>query len=403
MEPETLSFSYKGHDDLDNPGATILAANQFQVYQGDLPPLSTPAGLKATALPGGAVKLEWQPVEEASDYQLYRRSNGESQLQPVARTSAATGFEDTPPAEDLWIYAVASVRTVDGEESISGPSVEVSVHTDATAPNPPQNLTLELTPQGIKLDWDAPVGGEAVTYGLYRSSETEIVTVENLQPLVTGINQTMVIDPTPSPTEHSYAITAIDGIGNESPPSNSAYHNVQLLPVSELKVSQQGIDYPTLSWKHPKAANMAGYSLTISDRQNDATVTSTKMVTGLSYTDTGASGDERFYALSAVDENGFESLPRSIMLPTLRSELLPDSVIERNVMNKLTYRVKNHGRTTLSDISLAMELDGRHHISEKFDLPRRRDDTHPADRRRLRYASGNGDGTSQRPAHSQSG
>ncbi len=79
-EVENLSFTYRGRDDLDNISTRILCENRFQVYQGDLPPLEAPMGLTGKALPAGRIKLNWQQVAAAVDYQLYRRGPGESGL-----------------------------------------------------------------------------------------------------------------------------------------------------------------------------------------------------------------------------------------------------------------------------------------------------------------------------------
>lgn len=184
-EPETLSFVFIAHDDLDNPGSEILPASRLQIYQGELPPLAIPVGLTATALPGGKVRLSWQEVADVSGYQLFRRNIGDNALQPLVRLEPQSGFEDTPPEDGVWVYAVASVRTVDELESQSGPSAEVSVKTDGVSPQPPQNLTVALTPQGIMLNWQPPAGAEQekITYGLYRSADPEIADVAGLTPL----------------------------------------------------------------------------------------------------------------------------------------------------------------------------------------------------------------------------
>ena len=58
--PERLQFTFRAEDDLGNVGAQIQGAREFQVYQGNLPPLAVPTGLQAKTLPwrAGAVKLE---------------------------------------------------------------------------------------------------------------------------------------------------------------------------------------------------------------------------------------------------------------------------------------------------------------------------------------------------------
>ncbi|MFH0729400.1 MAG: hypothetical protein V2B19_24060, partial [Pseudomonadota bacterium] len=75
--PETFELSYQGVDDLDNVSTEVQGNNRFQVYQGGLPPLTPPEGLKAKAVAGGAVDLSWNAVADAPAYQLYRRAPGQ--------------------------------------------------------------------------------------------------------------------------------------------------------------------------------------------------------------------------------------------------------------------------------------------------------------------------------------
>src|SRR5690606_21905897 len=75
-----LSFVHQAEDDLGNISTKIIGQNQFQVYQGDLPPLDMPSDLTATALPSGKVKLRWRPVEKAAGYTLYRQGPSDVEL-----------------------------------------------------------------------------------------------------------------------------------------------------------------------------------------------------------------------------------------------------------------------------------------------------------------------------------
>ncbi len=74
----SLSFTYQAEDDLGNRTTRIRDNHLFQVYQGDLVPLSPPQGLTASALAGGQVALNWEPVEEAVGYTVYRRAASEA-------------------------------------------------------------------------------------------------------------------------------------------------------------------------------------------------------------------------------------------------------------------------------------------------------------------------------------
>jgi hypothetical protein len=183
-EPENFSFIFEASDDLDNVSSSIATANLFQVYQGDLPPLETPQGLTGEALAGGLIRLTWEPVEGSAGYQLYRQAPTESELTAYQRIDGGLEYTDEPAVEGLYIYAVASIRSENDQESFSSMSASVQVTSDSTAPGVPQNLGLELVANGIKIEWDAPAYTEPITYYVYRSDQAEITSVEGLTPLI---------------------------------------------------------------------------------------------------------------------------------------------------------------------------------------------------------------------------
>ena len=236
VEAETLEFIYSGVDDLDNVSANILCANHFQIYQGDLPPLALPQGLTGQSLPGGKISLSRNEVEGAVGYQLYRQAPDEVELTVYERLETVLEFMDEPSFDGLYIYAIASIRQENEQESISGMSSSVEVASDSVSPGAPQNLILDLVGQGIEAVWEEPSYTEAVTYSLYRVDLPEIISVEGLEHVVTGITETTTVDSQPSHTEHCYVVTAVDSAGNESAPSNSFYLNFALLPVPSLHV-----------------------------------------------------------------------------------------------------------------------------------------------------------------------
>ncbi|MCP4286430.1 MAG: hypothetical protein GY792_18610, partial [Gammaproteobacteria bacterium] len=178
----------------------------------------------------------------------------------------------------------------------------------------------EPVPQGMFVQWADPVNTEPVFYRLYRASGTQIPSVEGLTPVIPEIPAEYmadgIVDPNPSTTEPCYVITAVDGVGNESSPSNSDYHNVGLLPVSSLHVIQQDDQAPLISWTHPSPHSIAIYDIYLGAEEALEKLNQ-GLLTAQSYTDTGYAGDERRYTVIALDANLQESLGRSITLPKL--------------------------------------------------------------------------------------
>ncbi|CAB1059485.1 diguanylate cyclase/phosphodiesterase (GGDEF & EAL domains) with PAS/PAC sensor(s), partial [Olavius sp. associated proteobacterium Delta 1] len=364
-EPETLRFIYQGTDDLNNASDKITAANLFQVYQGELPPLAPPDGLMGDSLPGGMIKLTWNAVPNAAGYQLYRQAPDESELTEYERLDMVAEYTDAPALEGAYTYAIASIRTENQQEAFSAVSSPVVVVSDSAAPGVPLNLSLELVANGIKAQWQPPPYTEEISYSLYRAP-AEITTLEGLTPLATGIGQTLVVDPTPSPTDHYYVVTAVDSTGNESAPSNCPYLNFDLLPVSAITVRQTDNDPPLISWAHP-GGSIAGYDIYLESGQQPVKLNSA-LLTETTFTDIGYAGDERRYTVIAVDVNNVQSLGRSITLPVASAALAPLSQIKRGIMNRMEYGVENLGSSGVGNMRLRVNVGAYAHVSEIFSL-----------------------------------
>ncbi len=365
-EVETLQFLFEARDDLGNTGTRILSENRFQVYQGELPPLDSPRGLQGKPLPEGKVKLSWQAVSGAGDYEISRRGPGDSAPAVLARSGGTLDLVDAPPSEGPYGYTVSSVRKVHGDEAVSGPGHEVTVEADSTPPDPPRGLALELLGRGIFARWE-PSQNEPVTYSLYRADAAEIHSVSGLTPILRGIGEAAALDPHPSASDHCYAVTAVDAAGNESPPSPSVYLNFGLLPVSALKVVQGGGGPPVLSWTPPTFLGVSGYRVRVAAGGETASLT-TSLLTEATFTDTGFSGDERTYTVWAVDGSGVQGPARSITLPALHMALGAGEVLRRGVMNRLDFSVESRSASDLAGARLEVRAGGRSGLSEPFDL-----------------------------------
>lgn len=370
-QPEQLSFSVQAKDDLDNVSTRVTAPNQFQVFQGNLPPLAVPQGFSAKALPGGRVRLAWLAVPEAAAYQLYRQGPGQSSPQPLTRS---TGVElvDTVPADGAYRYAVASVRIANNLEATSGPSAAVDVQASATAPGAPQNLSLQLSGQGIVAQWQPPLGSSVASYNLYRASGTRITSIQGLTPYKIGITANLTLDSNPSATESAYVVTALDAAGNESAISNSAYLNATLLPVTNVRVEQIGSNLPTLSWNAP-SGNAAGYLVYVGPDAARIKITPSP-IGSLGLTDTGYSSGERRYTIASVDATGFE-MPRVVLLPSVAVQVASGLPLQRGVFNKLQVQVANLSTSAVTGARVVVRVpvsrDGTQfaeHRSDAFSL-----------------------------------
>ncbi len=365
-EAESLEFIYEGVDDLGNANGSILCDNLFQIYQGDLPPFEPPDGLTGQALPGGEIHLSWNAVENADGYVLYRMAPDETALTELVRFDTELEYTDQTPTDGLYTYAVASIRQENSQEAISGMSAQIQVLSDSMPPQPPLNLALILVSTGIQATWEAnPATTEPVTYILYRDDVSPITNMGEATLVKENVSGTTLIDAYPSQAERNYTVTAVDAVGNESMPSNTAYLNVDLLPVSSLTVIQVDDALPALSWTH-SGTNM-NYDIYLGP-DGGLEKLNQELMSEPSYTDTGYSGDERRYTVLAVDSEGHESLGRSITLPKLHAVLADGEEIRRGIMNRLDVTVENSSANTIENARLILDVESYTHTSETFSI-----------------------------------
>jgi len=369
--PEALSFSVQAQDDLGNVSTKVAGFNRFQVYQGALPPLNVPFGFTAKAQPGGKVLLGWQAVDEATSYQLYRQAPGQAALTELTK-AGGTSYIDQTSQDGVYKYAIATVRRSNGQESVSGQSASVEVSAIANGPGAPQNLGLQLTGQGIFASWQPPLSSKVAYYNLYRASGTAITSIAGLAPLKTQVKTTQAYDTNPSPAQGVYVVTAVDAAGNESAISNSVYLNASLLPVRQLTVEQLGHALPVVHWSAPNG-NVAGYLVYLGPDQGKIKLTQNP-IAATSLTDTGYTAGERRYTVASVDANGVE-LARSIVLPSVTTQVAAGLPLKRGMMNRVQVQVANTSATGLAVVRAVVRVPTdkdatqfKDHKSEPFTL-----------------------------------
>lgn len=189
------------------PGKDTLQAIPGQESDstgGDFP---SPAGLTAVSSPVG-ITVSWRPVPEATQYILYRSSDGR-QYEEIAAVSG-TSYQDVSMSGASTWYKVAAKKG----DKVSNQSPPVKVGGGATD-SIPSAPTLSLKPAGqgsIQLSWTATTG--AVTYVVERSSVSSWQEIAK----VTGTGYT---DSNLSANAaYSYRVRAVDSDGHTSSPSN---------------------------------------------------------------------------------------------------------------------------------------------------------------------------------------
>jgi len=361
-EAETLSFRLLATDATGNSNSDIALNNQFQVYQTALPPLEAPQGLAATSLSAGQVRLTWFPVLNAAQYELYRKPVGSGGLVSIGRTTAAeTEWFDTP-ADGDYVYAVASVRSENGDEAVSGTSLTVIATADSVAPIAPQNLTLSETGNGIQAQWDPnDPADEVAQYRLYRNT---VLILEHINPnnLINGLVTTT--DGQPLQGTNDYVVTAMDAVGNESADSNLAQITPGLLPVHDFHITVDDNLIPALSWAHNSATEFDVYHI---NNGNPVKLSGAAPILQTTFNDSTYTGSGRVYSVVAID--GSESLPNTLRLPDLSADMMVEQSLKRGLINELFMVITNHESQAIDQVSLSLTINGQTYQSNEVMIP----------------------------------
>jgi RHS repeat-associated protein len=371
-QPQTLEMRVTAADDLGNIATTRVDRSHWIVYQGDLPALPPPAQVVGAARPGGRVEMSWGAMDGACDFEVRRRGPGAAEAVVCGRTGGATSFAEAAP-EGTNLYAVSTVRCAPADESVGPASAELALVADATPPGSPMGLRLALGGSGLQLSWTPPAALDVVSYNAYRSVDRITATsVANLAPILRAASGCGTLDADPPQRPVFYAVTALDAAGNESEPSEAAYTNLTLVPVTGLSVSREGDGPPSLEWRHAAAEGISGYRVHAVDANGRCLLSGEVLAPAITrFTDVTCGRAGRVYEVSAVDlAAGIEkeSAARRVSLPWLDVSATPDALLLRGLMNRLSFSVRNAGPGELTDAVLTATAGGVSSVSPAFSV-----------------------------------
>lgn len=189
-----------------------------------------PATLNAIASAGG-VMLEWPPPAVSLSgntspviigYNVYRTTGEEAAADlgsPLNATpTTATTFTDAPPYGEHQ-YRVTAVASSGPPRIESLPSPPATANfRDLVPPPSPANVSELVETRLVRLVWDAVDAPDLAGYNIYRYEGTARLKMTPIGALKT----TFFGDESPNPgITYTYAVTAIDSNGNESPETKS--------------------------------------------------------------------------------------------------------------------------------------------------------------------------------------
>ena len=198
--------------------STGVSANSNTISATALTPPAVPANLSAVASTT-QVLLEWDAVDSAAEYRVYRAATANGALTRIASstTITETTYTDTGLTNDTaYRYTVRASNSA-GESTDS--SEVTATPTAATAvPAAPANLSTLATSTQAVLSWDAVTG--ATEYRVYRAA-TSSGTLTRIASSTTITDTTYTDTGLTNVTTYRYTVRASNSIG-EGVDSNEA-------------------------------------------------------------------------------------------------------------------------------------------------------------------------------------
>ena len=219
---------------INDRGKDAGFSNVSQLEIVDLP--AAPLDLQAT-LTESAIHLAWKapplsafggPAPQPDGYQVYRAEAGSSQeASPTAtQTVIMLGATGSPAYQDstfefgrIYVYSVRAFVGQGESTALTPPSNSAEVAAvDRFLPASPQNVRAVAIPGAVDLAWSPNPEADLAGYNVYRREGDSLLKL-NLGLLPAPLFH----DPSATAgTRYLYRVTAVDGDGNESAPSEDA-------------------------------------------------------------------------------------------------------------------------------------------------------------------------------------
>ncbi|MPZ73149.1 MAG: DUF4082 domain-containing protein [Nitriliruptorales bacterium] len=304
----------------DSSASNVATAQTQAAPPPDPEPPASPTGLSATAVSSSGIDLSWQDVSGETGYRIERTPAGTNDWAAVGTSAADVVVYDDTGLSASTAYSYRVVATSDHGDS--APSNVATATTaappDTEPPTAPSDLTAVATKHKVTLSWTGAqdTGGSGLAgYRVWRTSSPASDTFA----LLATTTATSFTDSGVGTQTYWYRITAYDGAGNESTPSNTATTAPPVEPPPEAPsdliattVSASGVD---LSWQGVTGED--GYRI---DRALENTTSWTPVATTAadvtSYSDTGLAALTSYsYRVVATSPNG-DSAPSNIATAT---------------------------------------------------------------------------------------
>jgi hypothetical protein len=202
------------------PGPKLGAPPLATPPQAVPPGIEEPRSVPPTPLAPSPAPSPAPPVARVG-FLVYRRAEGGSfgaPLNAVPLAAAAYADASARPGETLCYEVRTAASTDPVVESAPTPEACLAVR-DVAAPAAPAGLAVILRDGAAELSWSPGLESDIAAYRVYRArGDGAPERVAELRPPETAWRDAELA----AGTRHSYTVTAVDGAGNESPPSAAA-------------------------------------------------------------------------------------------------------------------------------------------------------------------------------------
>lgn len=140
------------------------------------PILAAPSGVKVTELSLNpekpSVSLTWNTVEEAKEYNIYRKTEGAADYVKLGSSNTNTYTDQSVDVGMEYHYTVTTVDHANVETVPSTPLKVSMIDPNQPVPHAPTNLKVgEVNKNDLTISWDQSEG--AISYNVYRSKKHE--------------------------------------------------------------------------------------------------------------------------------------------------------------------------------------------------------------------------------------
>ena len=246
--------------------------------------LASPVLTSLESVADGVV-INWQGVDGATGYNIYRKSNTESEWQSVGNiNNATTTFKDATAEGGYYDYAVTATI---GESESPRATIDYSVYFLSS----PKNISVSNVMDGLKVSWEPSKNAEY--YIIRRITNNSGISEVLAEVSVTSFTDIWV----DNLSAYSYSITAVDknGLGSIGNPYTNSFPRI-LPPLVESVIPET--NSITVTWNKVTGVDYYNvYRHTDGNWVKMATVENTSD----SYKDTDVnSGVKYYYTVTAV-------------------------------------------------------------------------------------------------------